>query len=176
MLALLENATGPSAKRDLAMLRCMFGLGLRRGELLGLDLVHLNLDEGSAMVLGKDHLERERLSVPPRTLEALKGWLAARGSWPGPLFCALHPGHFGHRLNGSTLFRIIRKLGRAVGVETRPHGVRHTAITKALDATGGNVRSVQKFSRHAKVETVGRYDDARTDLAGEVAILVDLGA
>jgi hypothetical protein len=26
------------------------------------------------------------------------------------------------------------------------------------------------------VETVGRYDDARTDLAGEVAILVDLGA
>jgi hypothetical protein len=34
------------------------------------------------------------------------------------------------------------------------------------------VRTVQRFSRHAKVETVMLYDDARRDGAGEVARLV----
>ena len=35
--------------------------------------------------------------------------------------------------------------------------------------TGGNVRAVQKFSRHRDVRIIERYDDNRLDLAGEVA-------
>jgi hypothetical protein len=31
------------------------------------------------------------------------------------------------------------------------------------------VRAVQRFSRQRNVRTVGRYDDSRKDLAGEVA-------
>jgi hypothetical protein len=46
---------------------------------------------------------------------------------------------------------------------------RHAAITEALDFTGGNVRAVQKFSRHRDVRVIERYDDNRTDLAGQVA-------
>lgn len=49
-----------------------------------------------------------------------------------------------------------------------PHRVRHSSITTALDATGGNVRAVQQLSRHAKPEIVIRYDDNRKDLQGEV--------
>ena len=39
----------------------------------------------------------------------------------------------------------------------------------ALDATNGNVRDVQKFSRHASPATVMIYDDNRQDRAGQVA-------
>jgi len=40
-----------------------------------------------------------------------------------------------------------------------PHRVRHSAVTAALDATDGNIRKVQKLSRHADSRTLMIYDD-----------------
>lgn len=39
--------------------------------------------------------------------------------------------------------------------------IRHSAITEALELTNGSVRLAQKFSRHAKLETLQVYDDNR---------------
>jgi integrase len=64
---------------------------------------------------------------------------------------------------------MVRELGRKIGLKVWPHGLRHTAITEALDLTGGNVRAVQRFSRHRDVRVLERYDDNRRDLGGEVA-------
>jgi integrase/recombinase XerC len=41
-----------------------------------------------------------------------------------------------------------------------PHCIRHSAIT-ALDATDGNVRKVQKLSRHKNLNTLMIYNDNR---------------
>jgi integrase/recombinase XerC len=54
-------------------------------------------------------------------------------------------------------------------VKARPHGLWNAAITEALDLTGGDVRAVQRFSRHRDVRVLQRYDDSRRDLAGDVA-------
>ncbi len=48
-----------------------------------------------------------------------------------------------------------------LGLRLTPHKLRHSAITAALDATGGDVRRVQRLSRHARLETVMVYDDNR---------------
>ncbi|MFO0713608.1 MAG: hypothetical protein U0353_27395 [Sandaracinus sp.] len=53
-----------------------------------------------------------------------------------------------------------------------PHGFRHSAITMALEGTSGDVRRVAKLSRHVKLDTVLRYDDARRDDAGELATMI----
>ena len=58
----------------------------------------------------------------------------------------------------------------------RPHGLRHASITAALDITGGDVRAVQRFSRHRNLTTLTVYDDNRLDLGGKVARLVAEGA
>ena len=50
--------------------------------------------------------------------------------------------------------------------------LRHEAITRALDKTNGDVRTVQRFSRHADPRTLLLYDDHRLDQAGDVARLV----
>ncbi|MCY7331328.1 MAG: integrase, partial [Pseudanabaena sp. CAN_BIN31] len=42
----------------------------------------------------------------------------------------------------------------------------------ALDATNGNVRKVQKLSRHKKLDTLMLYDDNRTNMQGEVSSLL----
>ena len=38
-----------------------------------------------------------------------------------------------------------------------PHRIRHSVITAALDATEGNVRKVQKLSRHKNLNTLMVY-------------------
>jgi hypothetical protein len=69
---------------------------------------------------------------------------------------------------------MIRCLGERAGVPgiVSPHRIRHNAITHSLDATGGDVRRVRRFSRHSRLETVAIYDDSRRDMAGEVASLL----
>ncbi|HEX4772226.1 MAG TPA: hypothetical protein VH351_15425 [Bryobacteraceae bacterium] len=69
---------------------------------------------------------------------------------------------------------MIQKLGRSAGISApvRPHGLCHTGITEALDRTNGNLRAVQRYSRHRDLLTLALYDDNRTDLGGDVARLV----
>ena len=66
----------------------------------------------------------------------------------------------------------MRALGRKAGLTVWPHGLRHTAVTRALEATGGDLRRAQRFSRHRDVRTLLVYDDHRRDLAAAVAELV----
>ena len=68
--------------------------------------------------------------------------------------------------------RLVAAVGREVGLEVRPHGLRHAAITAALDATGGDLRKVARFSRHLDIRVLNHYYDNREDLGGEVARLV----
>jgi integrase/recombinase XerC len=53
-----------------------------------------------------------------------------------------------------------------------PHRIRHSAITAALDATNGDVRKVQRFSRHKKLDTLMIYDDNRSNMQGEISDLL----
>ena len=71
------------------------------------------------------------------------------------------------------IFHIVRALGEQAGLKVRPHGLRHTAITAALDAFNGDYRKTRAFSRHASLDTVRRYDDNRADHAGQVAQALD---
>jgi integrase/recombinase XerC len=45
-------------------------------------------------------------------------------------------------------------------------------VTEALDATGGNVRMVQRFSRHKDLRGLTLYDDNRRGRGEAVARLV----
>ena len=161
----------PKGVRDLAILRLLHDLALRRGEVVGLDRADVETDPPALWVLGKGRTAKERLTLPAPTAAALAGWLAVRGDQPGPLFRPLDPGAAaGDRLTGEAVRRILRALSARAGLETtaRPHGLRHQAITSALDA-GNDVRRVRKFSRHIKIDTLLIYDDNRQDIAGAIA-------
>ena len=167
---LLEAA---GRERDRAILRLLHDLGLRRGEVVGLDLDDLNLDESALWILGKGRTQKERLTLPEPTRAALAAWIAVRGSTPGALFTNRDRARKGDgRLTGGSVWHIVREIGKRAGLITRPHGLRHSGITEALDATNGNVRAVQRFSRHRDVRILTVYDDNRLYLAGDVAKLV----
>lgn len=162
--------------RDEAILRLAFGLGLRRNEIASLDIVHVDLAGGKVHVLGKGSRERIALTLPKNAQEALIAWLGERGTRAkdAPLFINLARNSVGNRITGAGVYHLIRdQLGERAGVKARPHGLRHTAITAALDAFAGDYRRARAFSRHASLETVRRYDDNRADFAGQVAAVVD---
>lgn len=172
LLAAAAAQDSPTRERDGALIWCMFGRGLRRAEVAGLDLDDLDLAHARLHILGKHRREREWLTIPEQTCAALHAWLALRGSSAGPLFWALDRAAFGKRLTPGGIAYITHRLGAIAGLaahQARPHGLRHAAITAGLDATGGDTRAVQSFARLADANTIRHYDDSRVDLAGQVA-------
>lgn len=166
---------GRNAARDVALVRMLFDLALRRAEVCSLDIRDVDLETGRLFVLGKGRRSREPITLPPATAAALASWIAERGTAPGPLFPNTDHASVSGRLTGPSLYKIIRKLGDSAGIHVRPHGLRHAAITSVLDRNGGNIRAAARFSRHRDVRVLERYDDNRTDLAGEMARLVSEG-
>lgn len=170
--AMLEElGDDAKGKRDEAIVRLLHDRGLRRGEVVSLDVEHFDPARG-VQILGKGRKEREWLSLPPETTEAIQAWLDIREEGGGPLFTSLDHANFGHRLTGAAIWQIIRKLGARVGVVTRPHGLRHSAITTSLQKNNGNVVESKAFSRHADANTLLRYNDNREDKGGRLAALV----
>jgi integrase len=102
------------------------------------------------------HLERSN---------ALLDWCKAykHKKKKAPLFVALDFKHKGHRITGDGIYKLVRRYCKQAGITKRmsPHRVRHSSITAALDATDGNVRKVQKLSRHRQIDTLMIYDDNR---------------
>jgi integrase/recombinase XerC len=188
--AMLEAAQGEAvkgdrrARRDLALVRLLHDLGLRRSEAAALDLGDIERDEqgtpAAVWITGKGRTAHERFTLPRPTAQALADWLAARGPADGPVFNRLDlgsgPAYRGGapRLSTEMIRRIVRDLGERAGLSRRvsPHQLRHVAITELLDRTGGDVRRVAKFSRHRDLRTLTVYDDARRDDAGELAALL----
>ncbi|MCO5167896.1 MAG: tyrosine-type recombinase/integrase [Planctomycetes bacterium] len=175
----IDALGGNMALRTRALARLLHDLALRVTEALTLDVEHVDVGESALLVLRKGRRERVRLALPPPTRLALEAWLHARGDDAGPVFCSLSssgvPRRPFRRLPRENAAALLRRIGVRVGLErpVRPHGLRHEGITRALDATGGDVRKVMRFSGHAKPETVIRvYDDRRGDCAGDVARLV----
>ena len=170
-----RRAVTPKGKRDLALIRLMHDLGLRRGEAVALDRADVDLAAGTVAVLGKGKGEKGLVTLNAPTATALADWLASRGERPGPLFVRLdRAASSPTRLDAGNAARVAKRLGLLAGVArgTNPHGLRHQGITRALDLAGGDVRKVQRFSRHAKLETLLRYDDNRRDEAGSIAKLL----
>lgn len=177
MAALEEEGDTARVRRDRALLALLYTLALRRAEAVGLDMEDLELASRRIWIVGKGSREREAMTVPEGTAQLLAEWLEVRGEEPGPVFLSLDRRAGGGRIHLNSVTRLVRRLGKAAGLgKVTPHGLRHAGITRALDLTGGDARKVRALSRHAKLETLMLYDDARRDGAGGVAALLDADA
>lgn len=165
-------------KRDYALLRLLWGNALRRNEVSQLNVGDFDPDVRTLRILGKGRgTQSETIDLGAQTVEAIALWLKARGYAPqnAPLFVSLDFANPGHRLTGDGIRKVVVRLCKKAGIKKviSPHRIRHSAITAALDATDGNVRKVQKLSRHSQIDTLMIYDDNRGKNQAEVTGLLD---
>jgi len=148
----------PIGARDAALIGILY-CGLRRAEVVALDLADHDAQAGTLRVKGKRSKERLVPVVNGAAL-ALADWLVIRGDEPGPLFLPLQKGGKvrRRRLNNQAVYDLLQARARQAGVkDLSPHDFRRTVAGDLLDA-GTDVITVQKILGHASPETTGRYD------------------
>ena len=164
-------------KRDYAILQLLWSNALRRSEVVSIDISDWE-DDRYLWILSKGRLDRERITLNIQTIEALKVWMSDRQRFVGDdskaLFINLDRLHEIKRLSDQHIYRIVDNVAKAVNLPKKfsPHRIRHSAITAALEATNGNIRAVQKLSRHSQVEILMIYDDCRKDAQGDISDLL----
>jgi site-specific recombinase XerD len=133
------NPRTETGARDQAMFLLLLDTGMRAGELCGLRLQHLHLDDGYAIVLGKGRKERP-VKIGARAAKAVRFYVL---HWRHP--AQPHEDHVfltcrgvvdagvafssagGKPLTVCALDQIFTRIGRQAGVERlHPHLLRHT--------------------------------------------------
>lgn len=147
--------------RDAAMIGMLYGAGLRRGEVVALDLDDYDPESGDVVVHGKGNKKRTT-RVPSGSREAIDAWLQVRGRQAGPLFVAVNKaGRVDPRLRRLTTQAVYamlqRRAPRAKVKRFAPHDMRRTFIGDLLDA-GVDIATVQKMAGHVSAATTAGYD------------------
>ena len=163
------------AIRDYTILRLLHDLGLRRSSVVNLDLADLEVEQKRLWVTLKRRPQKKLKHLPDVTLKALLEWIEIRGTEKGPMFTNFDHARKGDRLTGTSIYRMVRKLGDKIGINTRPHGIRHTAITEAVKKARENgigLEEVRDFSNHKGIESLLIYRDQERDVQGKLSDLI----
>jgi len=159
LMAACENDPGPAGSRDAAMIAVMYAAGLRREEVINLDLESYELETGALKILGKRNKERIAYLVNGAA-RAMADWLAIRGAEPGPLFLPVNKGgRIGAgRMTTQAVYNMLAKRAAEASVKDfSPHDMRRTFVSDLLDA-GADIATVAKMAGHSSVATTARYD------------------
>ena len=144
-------------ERDRAILELLYGSGIRLGEAARADVTDLDLRERLLLVRSGKGKKDRVVPVPGRAAAALDTYLAAaRPELVKRLDAALFLSRQGTRLSLVGLRAIVKRHGRAVGVNVSPHTLRHTCATHLLRG-GADIRHVQELLGHRSLATTALY-------------------
>jgi integrase len=165
---------GPRGCRDRAVLLVGFASGLRRSDLVGLDLADVTVkreglvlriprsktdQSGAGRVLGV-HRGKHRVTCPAVALER---WVLERGPVPGPLFCQLSkPGDailVHKRMTGESVGDLVQEAAKRAGLDPSRYGAHslRAGCATAAAAAGASDVAIMTRTGHASAAMLRRY-------------------
>ena len=160
------DVNDPLGVRDRAILELFYAAGLRRTELINLDLSDLDLQRGTLHVrMGKGGKSR-LLPIGKQALKWLDDYLLH--TRPKLMFeageQALFISGYGERLSSGYLGNWMRKVLDAVEIKKEGccHVLRHTCATHMLEG-GADIRYIQQMLGHSSLETTSIYTELQIE-------------
>lgn len=155
-----------------AMFELLYSSGLRVSELTSLDVRYqqqaaylpqgwLDMDAAELTVTGKGS-KRRSVPVGAAAIQALRDWLAVRGSLaraePPEDANALFLSARGRRISAREVQKRIKAHAQALGIpaDVHPHVLRHSFASHVLQSSG-DLRAVQEMLGHASISSTQVY-------------------
>ena len=166
------DAVSLKGRRDRAILALLLGCGLRRGEVAGLRVDHLQQREDHwviADLIGKAAHIRT-VPVPDWVKSALDVWLEVARITAGRLFrCVSRRGSiWGGGITEKVIWHVVKDAAAAAAIpKLSPHDCRRTCA-RLCHAAGGELEQIQFLLGHVSVETTERYLGCKQRLQGAV--------
>ncbi|WP_412067648.1 tyrosine-type recombinase/integrase [Rubrivirga sp. IMCC43871] len=177
MLDAVDTSTA-TGRRDFALVKTLLHCVLRRSEASAMNVEDL-AQAGDHTVLTIREAKggaNQIVKVPPHVADTIFQFAASQGYRTGPVWRSFSTNQSnGRRLSGSSIYKIVRKLGERAGVTARvgAHTLRHTGCTLAIEG-GASLQQVQTHARHKSIETTMRYVHQRDRLNDSAADFIDL--
>ena len=154
--ALLQAVSGPNEKRDYAILMLFLNCGIRRSELVNLNLT--DVYEDRIRVIGKGNKERI-VYFGTACRKAIDAYLPERHKKVLSDNRALFGSRDNNRISVTAVHRLVKKAFLQAGLDASQfsaHKLRHTAATMMLSG-GVDVKTVQEVLGHENLNTTQIY-------------------
>ena len=151
-------------KRDRAVLSLLFGAGLRRSEVAGVQIEQFRIIEKRwviADLVGKHHRIRS-VPVPLWAKQSVDRWLTSAGIGAGRIFRPIDKSGRvrGQSLGSQTVYNIVRLYGALVDKTVRPHDLRRSFARLAYE-NDAPIDQLSMTLGHASIATTERYVGAK---------------
>jgi len=158
--------------RDGAMVGLLLGCGLRRSEVVGLNIDQLQSREGHRVIVdlvGKGARLRT-VPVPSWSKELIDAWLQHSGVSDGKVFRQVFKGGViqPSGVTANVVWYAVKRCARQVGIgNLAPHDLRRTCARRC-HGSGGELEQIQFLLGHASVQTTERYIGSKQKLQNAV--------
>lgn len=143
-------------RRDALILRMLYETGIRRSELVGLNVSSVDLSAMTLKVLGKRNKERI-IPIENELAHNIKEYYALKQQEKGDSEC-LFVNRKGERISVDEVYRVVKKYMNLLSHADRisPHVFRHSFATHILNE-GGNIQAISELLGHADLSTTEVY-------------------
>ncbi|MFG2734341.1 tyrosine-type recombinase/integrase [Streptomyces harbinensis] len=163
--ALIEACDGKGFRdrRDEAIVRILLETGMRRGELIGMTVDDIDLQEGICIIRRGKGGKGRVVSIGPRTCKAVDRYLRQRRRHRLADTAALWLGDRGRTLGYNGFYFTLQYRAKLAGIEDFwPHMLRNTAAARWLDR-GGSEGGLMAMAGWSRREMLDRYTQAASE-------------
>jgi len=162
-------------KRDRVILALLIGCGVRREEVVSIEVDHLRKLEDRwviARLVGKRGRAR-RVPVPEWVKEAIDDWLSAASIKEGNIIRAIHKSGTvlsREHLSAGSIWNVVLEHASSAGIDrVTPHDLRRTCALLCRKK-GGRLEQVMHLLGHQSIHTTWKYLDEEQELGKDQAV------
>lgn len=160
LLRIYKRDKSKAGQRDLALLTLLLCTGLRRSEVVALNVDDFDSKTGLLIVQSGKGNKQRQIYLNTDSRPAIRQWRQTRGNQQGKLFNPINKAGqiVNQALTGQAIYQIVQQRAQQAQIgELRPHDLRRTFVTRLLEA-GIDLNTTRQLAGHSDIKTTARYD------------------